>query len=110
MPLAFWRSDLDALSFQPCEHTGECLVHRGAFRTLLGFDPSPADCERWFMSHHAAVYRAAAEKISRVRLQAHARFHLTSRDITRNLWWPTTRHSHRDGDRRKATPFCRDGK
>jgi hypothetical protein len=73
------------LSFQPPEHTGECLVHRGAFRTLLGFDPSPADCEQWFTNHRTAIYQAAAEKISRVSLHIQDRFHLTSRDIIRAL-------------------------
>jgi hypothetical protein len=83
MPAGFWRTDLNALSFQPPAHGGECLVHRGALRTLLGFNPSPADCERWFAGHLGALYRAAAAKISRARLPSHARFHLTSRDISR---------------------------
>ncbi len=83
MSASFWRTDLNALSFQPPAHLGECLVHRGALRTLLRFDPTPADCERWFAGHCAALYRAAEAKISRAGLPSHARFHLTSRDILR---------------------------
>jgi hypothetical protein len=83
MPAGFWRPGLNALSFQPPAHIGECLVHRGALRTLLGFDPSPADCERWLAGHLAALHQAAADKIARARLPSHARFHLTSRDISR---------------------------
>ena len=83
MSESFWRTDLNALSFQPPGHIGECLVHRGALRTLLGFEPTPADCERWFAAHCAALYRAAAAKIARAGLPSHARFHLTSRDISR---------------------------
>lgn len=83
MPASLWRADLNALSFQPPAHSGECLVHRGAWRTVLGFEPTPADCERWFAGHCAALYRAAAAKIARARLPSHARFHLNSRDILR---------------------------
>jgi hypothetical protein len=61
------------------------LIHRGALRTLLGFEPSPEDCQRWFASHSEAVYRAAAAKIRRGRLNPQARFHLTSRDVARSL-------------------------
>jgi hypothetical protein len=43
-----WRSDIDSLSFQPQGHGGYCIVHRRAFQTLLGFNPSPADCESCF--------------------------------------------------------------
>jgi hypothetical protein len=61
------------------------VVHRGALRTLLGFDPSPAQCEQWFVGHHAGLYAAAADKIRRANLHPQARFHLTSRDISRAL-------------------------
>lgn len=71
------------MSFQPPGHAGECLVHRGALRTLLGFDPTPAQCEQWFVGHCAGVYAAAAHKIRRAKLSPQDRFHLTSRDINR---------------------------
>src|SRR5262249_43117554 len=41
---AVWRSDIDALAFRLDQHSASCMVHRRAFRTLLGFDPAPADC------------------------------------------------------------------
>jgi len=31
-----WRDDIDALQFEPAGHGGLCLVHRLAFRRLLG--------------------------------------------------------------------------
>jgi hypothetical protein len=74
---------LDALSFQPPGHIGECLVHRGAWRTLLGFDPSPDQCLQWFGAHRARIYDAAADKIKGARLGSGDRFHLSSRDISR---------------------------
>jgi hypothetical protein len=78
-----WRSDLDSLSFQPEGHAGQCLVHRRAFRTILGFNPTPADCAACFLQQQSAFRAAAAAKIGRAALAADANFHLTSRDILR---------------------------
>jgi hypothetical protein len=78
-----WRSDLDSLSFRPTGHAGQCLIHRRAFRTILGFNPTPADCAAWFLQQQAAFQAAAAAKIGRTTLAADANFHLTSRDILR---------------------------
>ena len=78
-----WRSDLDSLSFQPRGHAGQCLVHRRAFRTILGFNPTPADCDTCFLQQRPAFEAAAAAKIARAVLAADANFHLTSRDILR---------------------------
>jgi hypothetical protein len=75
-----WRSDLDSLSFRPAGHSGQCLVHRRAFRTILGFNPTPAAC---FLQQQSAFQAAAAAKIARTSLAADANFHLTSRDILR---------------------------
>jgi hypothetical protein len=83
--LSTWRSDLDSLSFQPDGHASQCLVHRRAFRTILGFDPAPADCAACFLQHRSAFLAAAAAKIGRAALPANASFHLTSRDIHRQL-------------------------
>jgi hypothetical protein len=80
-----WRDDLNSLGFQPPGHSGNCVVHRRAFATLLGFTPSPADCLAWFEEHRPAFEWAAAAKISRSALPAAANFHLTSRDIRRAL-------------------------
>jgi hypothetical protein len=78
-----WRSDLDSLGFQPRDHAGQCLVHRRAFKTILGFDPTPDDCAACFQQREPAFQAAAAAKIGRTALAADANFHLTSRDILR---------------------------
>jgi hypothetical protein len=78
-----WRSDLDSLSFQPQGHAGHCIVHRRAFQTLLGFNPTPEECAACYLRGHDAFQRAAAAKITRAALAADANFHLTSRDVLR---------------------------
>ena len=78
-----WRSDLDSLSFQPQGHAGHCIVHRRAFQTLLGFNPTPEECAACYLRRHDAFQRAAAAKITRAALAADANFHLTSRDVLR---------------------------
>ncbi len=78
-----WRADLDSLSFQPRGHAGQCLIHRRAFKAILGFNPTPDDCAACFQQRQAAFQAAAAAKIGRAALAADANFHLTSRDILR---------------------------
>jgi hypothetical protein len=78
-----WRADLDSLSFQPRGHAGHCLIHRRAFKTILGFNPTPDDCAACFQQRQAAFQAAAAAKIDRAALTVDANFHLTSRDILR---------------------------
>ena len=80
-----WRDDIDALAFQPAEHRGLCMVHRRAFRTLLRATPSPRDCIAFFNAHREAFQAAARAKLQRAGLSPTANFHLTSRDITRQL-------------------------
>jgi hypothetical protein len=80
-----WRTDIDALSFAIDAHTASCMVHRRAFRTLLRFEPAPADCLRYFAEHEDAFRSAAAAKIARNAIQAGTNLHLTSRDIARKL-------------------------
>jgi len=80
---ATWRSDVDSLCFQPSGHAGQCLVHRRAFATILGFEPTPDDCAVCFQQRQAAFEAAAAAKISRAALAADANFHLNSRDVLR---------------------------
>jgi hypothetical protein len=78
-----WRPDIDSLAFRPAGHGGLCLVHRGAFRTLIGGAPSGEDCLAYFARHAAGFAAAAASKIARRGLAHDANFHLTSRDVLR---------------------------
>jgi len=79
---AHWRSDLDALAFEPDGHGSVCMVHRLAFRSLLGLAPTPDDCMAYFAAHAAAFHQAAAAKIARRRVRPGVSFHLTSRDLS----------------------------
>jgi hypothetical protein len=80
-----WRTDIDALAFQPEGHSGLCMVHRRAFRTLLRVTPSPRECVEFFNAHHEAFQAAARAKLLRVSVPTTANLHLTSRDVTRQL-------------------------
>ena len=80
-----WRDDIDALAFQPAEHAGFCMVHRRAFRTLLRTTPAPRDCVEYFSAHQEAFLAAARAKLLRTAPPSNANFHLTSRDVTRQL-------------------------
>jgi hypothetical protein len=80
-----WRNDIDALAFQPGRHTGFCMVHRRAFRTLLRITPTPRDCVEFFNAHQEAFQAAARAKLQRVSVAETANFHLTSRDVARQL-------------------------
>ena len=86
MTAARWRPEIDALAFRPPGHAADCVLHRLAFRALLGRpDPEPSDCAGLFARREDDFLRAAAAKIARRRLPANAAFHLTSRDVTRSL-------------------------
>lgn len=78
-----WRSDLNSLSFQPDNHAGQCLIHRRAFQTILGFQPTPEQCAACYIELRHVFQQAAAVKIRRAALTSDARFHLTSRDVLR---------------------------
>jgi len=80
-----WRADVEALAFRPEAHGGVCMVHRHAFRTLLGYMPSPDDCTAFFHLHAAAFHVAARAKIARAGLAGDANLHLTSRDVARTM-------------------------
>jgi hypothetical protein len=80
-----WRDDVDALAFQPASHQGLCMVHRRAFRSILRATPSPRQCVEFFNTHQAAFQAAARAKLLRTKLATTANFHLTSRDLTRQL-------------------------
>lgn len=88
MPLSktpTWRDDIDALAFQPAAHGGLCMVHRRAFRTLLRMTPSPQQCVDFYCSHEDAFQAAARAKLLRAGVAGTANFHLTSRDVIRQL-------------------------
>jgi hypothetical protein len=80
-----WRDDIDALAFQPAEHRGICMVHRRAFRTLLRATPSPQQCVDFFIAHQKAFQAAARAKVLRASVADTTNFHLTSRDVARQL-------------------------
>ena len=80
-----WRDDIDALVFEPVEHRGFCMVHRLAFRTLLRFCPRPDDCTAYFIVHERAFRAAAGAKIVRANVARGKNFHLTSRDVIRQI-------------------------
>jgi hypothetical protein len=80
-----WRADVDALAFRPQGHGGVCMVHRHAFRTLLRSTPSPQDCATFYQAHRAVFEAAAHAKILRAAVAISANFHLTSRDISRQM-------------------------
>jgi hypothetical protein len=80
-----WRDDIDALAFQPTDHRGVCMVHRRAFRTLLRTTPSPQQCMDYYHRHRDAFQAAARAKVLRASVANTANFHLTSRDVIRQL-------------------------
>ena len=80
-----WRDDIASLVFPVIGHGATCAVHRGAFRTLLGADPSPEDCLGYFGRFESAFRAAAGAKIARKNIPAGTSLHLTSRDVARKL-------------------------
>ncbi|WP_244622885.1 DUF1488 family protein [Microvirga brassicacearum] len=78
-----WREDIDSLAFRPDGHNGLCVVHRLAFRALVGARLSPEICLAYFREHRARFNDAARAKAGRKGLPAHSNFHLTSRDLRR---------------------------
>ncbi|MHC2335617.1 hypothetical protein [Bradyrhizobium sp. USDA 4454] len=80
-----WRADIASLVFALPEHDAICAVHRGAFRTLLGADPTPPACLRYFARFEDAFRAAARAKIEGKRIPVATNLHLTSRDIARKL-------------------------
>jgi hypothetical protein len=80
-----WREDIEALAFRPDDHGGFCMVHRLAFRTLLRFCPQPAACEAFFRANQQAFQAAARAKIDRDEVEHAVNFHLTSREVSRQI-------------------------
>jgi hypothetical protein len=77
--MVLWRDDIEALSFRPAGGDVFCMVHRLAFRTLMGRPSSKDECLAWFESHREAFEVAAQAKLAQGTV---GNFHLTSRDIT----------------------------
>jgi len=82
---ARWRADIRSLVFPLGGHAAICAVHRGAFRTLLGEEPTEQACLAYFEKFEGAFRAAARLKIARKRIPAGTNLHLTSRDIARKL-------------------------
>jgi hypothetical protein len=82
---ASWRADIESLVFSTGDHGAICAIHRGAFRTLLGVDPTPQACLAYFEQFEAAFRAAASCKITRKCIPAGTNLHLTSRDVSRKL-------------------------
>jgi hypothetical protein len=61
------------------------MVHRRAFRTLLQATPTPRECVEFFKANQEAFQAAARAKLLRMNLTTTANFHLTSRDVSRQL-------------------------
>lgn len=82
-----WNADLNAISFV-ADNGGRCFVHRGAIRTMMKGSVDEQECVRFFSLHVRALRDAARRKIDRKRYPANYSFHLTSRDIRRELAAP----------------------
>jgi hypothetical protein len=80
-----WRADIQSLVFPIGEHAAICAVHRGAFRTLLGAEPTQEACLAYFAKFEEAFRAAARLKIARKGIPTGTNLHLTSRDIARKL-------------------------
>jgi hypothetical protein len=77
---ALWRDDLDALQFDAGEGR-LCMMHRLAFRALIGQrSPLPDQCLAYFNANQALFARAAKQKIARAGGCA-GNFHINSRDV-----------------------------
>ncbi|MGY3602872.1 hypothetical protein [Bradyrhizobium sp. Leo121] len=80
-----WRSDIDSLAFRPSGHMGICVMHRRAFRTLLGCMPSSQQCIDFYLIHRDSFEAAARAKLAARSIRETDNFHLTSRDVRRRL-------------------------
>lgn len=88
-----WRDDLDALEFAVPGHGGVCLVHRRAFRALVGGSaardtpaaPDRDTCLALFDRETLAFCAAAQAKILRQSIPQGKNLHLNSRDIRRAM-------------------------
>jgi hypothetical protein len=61
---ARWRVDIEPLVFPIRDHAATCAVHRGAFRTLLGTEPTPQACLAFFEEFEDAFGAAARQPLA----------------------------------------------
>ncbi|MBR0698163.1 hypothetical protein [Bradyrhizobium lablabi] len=80
-----WRNDLDALAFRPPGHAGFCVIHRRAFRALLGSEPSAQQSINFYQQYRDVFAAAALEKIARAQIEQTVNFNINSRDVRRQL-------------------------
>ena len=82
---AVWRDDLDALQFPAGNGGAHCMIHRLAFRKLIGRDPKSQDCLDWYGENAALFQAAALAKIARLALPADRNLHIDSRDVSAQM-------------------------
>ena len=80
-----WSDGLDALRFSVPGHGAPCAMHRLAFKALLGKEPQKATCLQFFAENREAFLKAAAAKISSLKLAADRSLHINSRDVRRAM-------------------------
>lgn len=82
---AVWRDDLDALQFPAGNGGALCMIHRLAFRKLIGHDPREQDCLDWYDVNAAVFHAAAIAKMARLELSEDRNLHIDSRDISAQM-------------------------
>lgn len=85
MPLdVAWRPDLDALQF-PAGNGSTCVVHRLAFKVLLGKVPEASECLDYVRANPAPFAAAARRRLNEESGIGRRSFHLNSRHIRRSI-------------------------
>lgn len=87
--IAQWAAEADAVRFS-APNGGSCLIHRLAFRALLGRDPRVAECVDFVNLNIEAISAAAATRLSSAKIGRGINFHLNSRQIRRATIWQVT--------------------
>jgi hypothetical protein len=82
---AIWRDDLDALQFAAGDGGALCMIHRLAFRRLIGTIPDREACLAWFAAHADVFAAAALDKMTRLDLLRDRNLHIDSRDVLRQM-------------------------
>jgi len=77
---ARWRTDIESLVFPIRDQAATCVVHRGAFRTLLGAEPTPQACLTYFEEFEDAFRAAASLKMTRKYIPVGTNLHLSSNE------------------------------
>ena len=85
MTKAEWRDDLDALQFAAGDGGASCMIHRLAFRRLIGREPDKQLCLDWYNDKVAVFQAAAIDKMTRLNLPKDRNLHIDSRDVSRQM-------------------------